>query len=140
MPPFTISVASKDRAPARARSLCESVSWPPRIRRIELTPKIQRVSGTPERHVEHAFAYDNTYVRERLTDGGERLRIGLRGGHSAVLRVLGAALSPPYRLLYVLHTSRTGAVLGRYESPGLDGPNVEALVRRFGLQAGSMGL
>jgi hypothetical protein len=45
---------------------------------------------------------------------------------------LGAALKPPYRLLYVLHTSRTGAPLGRYESPDLDGPDIEDFTRRFG--------
>ena len=42
--------------------------------------------------------------------------------------------------LKTLGTIGAAAVLGRYESPGLDGPNVKALVRRFGLQAGSMGL
>ena len=48
------------------------------------------------------------------------------------LKVLGAALQPPFRLLYVLHTSRCDAPLGRYESPDLDGPDVEAFFQRFG--------
>ena len=62
----------------------------------------------------------------------ERLKIGLRGGQSTVLRVLGAALTPPYRLLYLLHTSLTTSPLGRYESPDLDGPDLENFCRQFG--------
>ena len=42
------------------------------------------------------------------------------------------ALAPPYRLLYVLHTSRIGSPLGRYESPSLSRSEVEALAARFG--------
>ncbi|HET7552556.1 MAG TPA: hypothetical protein VFK04_14795 [Gemmatimonadaceae bacterium] len=97
-----------------------------------LTVKIHRVTGTPAHPVEHHFEYANTYVRERLDTGVERLRIGLRGGHSVVLRVLGAALAPPYRLLYLLHTTGIGAPLGRYESPDLDGPDIESFSHRFG--------
>ena len=94
--------------------------------------KISRVSGTPARPIEHTFAYENTFVRELANDGTPRLKIGLRGGQATVLRVLGAAMKPPYRLLYVLHTSRTDAPLGRYESPDLDGPDIEAFLERFG--------
>ena len=96
-----------------------------------MTRKISRVTGTPAHPIEHSFEYTNTYAREAL-GGSERLRVGLRGGQAHLFRLLGAALAPPYRVLYVLHTSRTGAPLGRYESPDLDGPEVEALERRFG--------
>jgi hypothetical protein len=90
------------------------------------------VTGTPAHPVEQHFEYANTYVRERLEVGVERLRIGLRGGHSAALRIHGAALAPPYRLLYILHTTGTGAPLGRYEGPEMDGPEIESFTQRFG--------
>jgi hypothetical protein len=35
-------------------------------------------------------------------------------------------------LLYVLHTTRTGAELGRYESPELTSEDVEEFLREFG--------
>lgn len=71
-------------------------------------------------------------MREVLPDGTARLRVGLRGGQSVLLTMLGAALEPPHRLLYILHTSCTSAPLGRYESPDLDGPDIEAFSKRFG--------
>ncbi len=96
------------------------------------TTKIVRVTGTAAAPVEHPFAYADAYARERWADGTERLRIGLRDRHATVLRRLVAALRPPYKLLYVLHTSRTGAVLGRYESAVLDRPEVERHLAQFG--------
>ncbi len=97
-----------------------------------MTTKITRVSGTLEAAVEHPFAYADTYARERLADGTERLRVGLRARHAAVLRDLVAALAPPYKVLYVLHTSRTGAVCARYESDGLDRSTVERSLAQYG--------
>ncbi|MGI8548183.1 MAG: PQQ-dependent dehydrogenase, methanol/ethanol family [Gemmatimonadaceae bacterium] len=82
--------------------------------------------------VEVPFEYDNTFGCECVSGCIERLTIGLRGGHSAALALLSTVLSPPYKLLYVLHTSRTGAPLGRYESPALDQTQVEQLFQRFG--------
>lgn len=94
--------------------------------------KISRVTGTPEQPIEHAFAYANTFVREKTEGGPERLRIGLRSAHVTGLRMLAGALRPPYRLLYVLHTSRTDAPLGRYESPNLERSEVERLLSAYG--------
>jgi hypothetical protein len=97
-----------------------------------VTAKIVRVSGTPQRHVEHAFAYENTFAREALQDGTVRLRVGIQSGHADILCALTAKLSAPYRILYVLHTSRTAAPLGRYESPDLERDTVEDILRQFG--------
>jgi hypothetical protein len=94
--------------------------------------KISRVSGTPSQPVEQPFAYDNTFVAETLADGTPRLKVGLRGGHSRALIVLGGAFQPSYKILYVLHTSRTRSPLGRYESPALSAAEVEAFCERFG--------
>ena len=96
-----------------------------------LTSKISRVSGTPARPVEHPFAYDDTFTRELVAGGKERLRVGLRTRHTAMVRSLGAVLAPPFRLLYVLHTSRVDAPLGSYESPDLAEQEVAALLERF---------
>lgn len=90
------------------------------------------MSGTPDRPIEHSFQYANTFARETLHEGTVRLKVGLRGGQNAVLRVLGAVLAPPYRLLYLLHTSLVGSPLGRYESPDLDGPDIERFSDQFG--------
>ena len=38
----------------------------------------------------------------------------------------------PFQLLYVLHTTRTGAELGRYESPELNSEAVRAFLDSFG--------
>ena len=97
-----------------------------------MTAKITSVSGTPERPIEHPFEYGDTFVRETLSDGSVRLKVGVRSGHVGTLRALAAALEPPYRLLYILHTSPSGSPLGRYESPDLDGPEVESFIHRFG--------
>jgi hypothetical protein len=71
-------------------------------------------------------------VRETLDEGTTRLKVGLRAGQSSVLHVLGAALKPPYRLLYLLHTSLIDSPLGRYESPDLHKDQVEAFCNQFG--------
>ncbi len=94
-------------------------------------PKISRVTGTPGAPVEHDFAYVNTFVREPTTDGPDRLKIGLRAGQAQALPILARALRPPFRLLYILHTSLTGAPLGRYESPDLDWDQVATFVALF---------
>ena len=83
------------------------------------------------RGVERPHAYPNVYAGEQIA-GGARLRVGLRGGHAAALLALAAVLAPPYKVLYVLHTTRIGAVLGRHESDLLDGPDVQAALDRFG--------
>jgi hypothetical protein len=48
--------------------------------------KISRLTGTPDNPVEHEFDYANTFFRERMAEGTERLTIGLCGGQSTVFR------------------------------------------------------
>ena len=97
-----------------------------------MTRKISSVSGSPDHPVEKHFEYDNTFVRETLNDGTARLKIGLRDKQATILEALSSELEQPYQLLYVLHTSRTGSPLGRYESPELDHETLIAFLRRFG--------
>jgi len=77
------------------------------------------------------FEYGNTF--ETGTVGGQiRLRVGLDELQMLALASLRAELAGPFQLLYVLHTTRTGADLGRYESPQLSAAEVGEFLRRFG--------
>jgi hypothetical protein len=81
--------------------------------------------------VEQPFEYGNVFTRE-VVRGVERLRIALDDGHHAFIRTVTSRLSGPFQLLYVLHTSRTDAELGRYESPELNAEAVHVFLDRFG--------
>ena len=77
------------------------------------------------------FRYSNTFVREEV-DGTPRLRIGARSGHVQLLLQCAAQLTPPFAILYVLHTPRGGSAPGRYQSPPLAGAELRAFLQRFG--------
>ena len=77
-----------------------------------LTVKIEAMSGD----LPQPFAYGNIFTREEV-GGLSRLRVGVDEAQDAVVAALAAGLRGPFQLLYVLHTSRTGAELGGYESP-----------------------
>lgn len=77
------------------------------------------------------FHHANTFAREQTT-GPERVRIGPRGGQRHLFGTLASLLGPPYKLLYLLHTSRTRAELGRYESPWLEDAELTSFLDRFG--------
>jgi hypothetical protein len=93
--------------------------------------KISRLNNTGSRR-EEPVEYPNTFTRSILADGTERLVVGLRGGHKTVLPLMASVVAPPYRILYVLHTSPEGAPLGRYESPDIELPDVDSFCERFG--------
>jgi hypothetical protein len=81
--------------------------------------------------VQQPFKYGNVFTREVVRDV-DRLRIALDDGHEEFIRTMASRLSGPFQLLYVLHTTRTGADLGRYESPELSAEAVQAFVGTFG--------
>jgi hypothetical protein len=92
-----------------------------------MTVKIEAlVEEIPE-----AIEYGNVFVREGVGDRA-RLRVGLNEGQDTCVRMLASTLSGPFQLLYVLHTTRTGAELGRYESPELTFAGVEKFFNEFG--------
>ncbi len=82
-------------------------------------------------NVEQPFEYGNVFTREAVR-GVDRLRIALDDEHDRCVRTLASRMSGPFQLLYVLHTTRTGADLGRYESPELNAEGVQAFLDRFG--------
>jgi hypothetical protein len=77
------------------------------------------------------FEYGNTFEKETVA-GRDRLRIGLDQAQDACVRELMSGLAGPFQLLYVLHTTRTGSELGRYESPSLSAAQVYEFLHRFG--------
>jgi len=89
--------------------------------------KIQALVGRDAK----PFEYGNTFEHEVIY-GRSRLTIGFDTAQDACVAALAAQLSGPFQLLYVLHTTRTGARLGRYESPELTADFVQEVVRRFG--------
>ena len=92
-----------------------------------MTVKIEATNGeTPE-----PFEYGNVFAREEV-GGRTRLRVGLNEAHDATVATLARTLCGPFQLLYVLHTTRTAAELGRYESPELTSADVEWFLSEFG--------
>lgn len=77
------------------------------------------------------IAYGNVFGRQE-TAGRARLCIGVDQGLDRCLLALVAGLAGPFQLLYVLHTSRTGARLARYESPELTLDDLRAFLAKFG--------
>ena len=61
----------------------------------------------------------------------KRLIAGVPNGDPAVFTALVECLEPPLILLYVLHTPRSDAPAGRYQSPELSLAEVKAFLRRF---------
>jgi len=76
--------------------------------------KLGALSGSQIRR----HQYEDTFCLEPTT-GPERLKIGARQPLQILLQLYWS-ISEPLHLLYVLHTSRCGSKLGRYESPAVD--------------------
>jgi hypothetical protein len=92
-----------------------------------VTVKLQAFVGNKPQ----SFEYGNTFARENVGTQ-ERLRIGLNDTQHGYVHLLADGLVGPFQLLYILHTSRTGADLGRYESPELNAQQVGEFLQRFG--------
>ena len=92
-----------------------------------MTVKIEALVGD----IPHTFLYGNAFAREDV-GGHARLRVGLNEAQDACVATLAGGLSGPFQLLYVLHTTRTGAELGRYESAELTADAVQDFLDQFG--------
>ena len=91
------------------------------------TRKIDALVGTTAA----PFEYGNTFERQ-VVGRQTRLTIGFDDAHDRCVLALAERLTAPFQLLLVLHTTRTGASLGRYESPELSLQQVRAFLYRFG--------
>lgn len=76
------------------------------------------------------FRYSNQFQIEKTT-GPDRLCITAKEDHILLLFKLAACLSTPCYVLYVLHTSRCGSELARYQSPLLDFGAFNAFIAEF---------
>ena len=76
------------------------------------------------------FRYSSRFQIEKTT-GPDRLRIGLDEAQISLLWKLALTLATPYFVLYVLHTSRCGNQLGRYQSPALDFQALNGFMAEF---------
>jgi hypothetical protein len=79
--------------------------------------------------VEHT--YQAVYQLPAPPDPTGALIAGVPHGDPMVFLRLTTALTPPYFLLYVLHTPRGVGEPGRYQSPPLDRAEVQAFVADF---------
>ena len=92
-----------------------------------MTTKIEAlVDGVGKR-----FSYGDAFVRE-MAATTPRIRIGLDARFVGWLVRLASVLRGPYQLLYVLHTTRTGSPLGRYQSPSIDFDDLKRFLEDFG--------
>jgi len=78
----------------------------------------------------HEFFHGNTYAQQATSTGAPRLEIAPKSPLPLFLK-LADALSPPFDILYVLHTSRCDSELGRYQSPPLDKDTFGAFASEF---------
>lgn len=92
-----------------------------------MSVKIQALVGD----IPKTFQYGNAFSRENV-GGRERLWIGADNAHHRFVMRLAAPLREPFQLLYILHTTRTGAPLGRYESTDLSLDEVRQFFEKFG--------
>jgi len=92
-----------------------------------MSTKIEALAGYKFR----ALRYGDLFADEEV-NGVSRLVVGLDGGHEACLLELTSRLGGPFQMLYVLHTSRTNAELGRYESPEVSRGELEGFLQTFG--------
>jgi hypothetical protein len=97
-----------------------------RVIRI-VTTKIEAINGD----MTQAFEYGSVFTREEV-GGRTRLRVGIDAAQDATVAALARGLRGSFQLLYVLHTTRTGAELARYESPDLTADAVQRFLHQFG--------
>jgi hypothetical protein len=76
------------------------------------------------------FRYPNAFQIERTT-GPNRLLVRVEDTPLSWLWKLALPLAAPFSILYVLHTSRCGSQLGRYQSPSLDFEATNGFIAEF---------
>ena len=84
--------------------------------------KLSRLDG--EEWIEHRYS-------GVFRTSGDRLTVYPAGAAMPLVAVLADVLAPPIDVLWVLHTSRTGAQLGRYQSPPLSLPEATRLLMTY---------
>jgi hypothetical protein len=88
--------------------------------------KLGAITGDTIAPVRHA----NAFQIERTT-GADRLRISVEEAPISLLWNLALPLGAPFFVLYILHTSRCGNQLGRYQSPAIQFDAVNGFMAEF---------
>lgn len=78
------------------------------------------------------YSHPPVYAVQRTSTGGTKIATVAPGGDPIVFQKLAGCLTPPYFLLYVLHTPRGEGDPGRYQSRELTPAELERFLRRFG--------
>ncbi len=81
--------------------------------------------------VEAAAPSSALFERQQMASGKPRLVITASPAKPKLFRQIAGCLASPLFLLYVLHTPRGEQVAGRYQSPPLDGEQVEEFLVTF---------
>lgn len=82
-----------------------------------------------EEFIEHSHA--RLIQRERMSEGSERLVVGVPSGNCTAFSKLIACLAEQFFLLYVLHTSRGEGKQGRYQSPEISKAEVNSFLKTY---------
>ena len=78
------------------------------------------------------YSHPPVYAVAPAGGGEERLRSTAPGSDPLVFQKLSALLTPPFLLLYVLHTPRSEGESGRYQSPEIGREELDDFLARFG--------
>jgi hypothetical protein len=76
------------------------------------------------------YRYSNAFQVEPTT-GASRLRISVEEAPLSLLWKLADLLTPPFFVLYILHTSRCDSQIGRYQSPAVQFEAVNDFMTEF---------
>ncbi|TDS84995.1 hypothetical protein EDF71_10189 [Comamonas sp. JUb58] len=122
-----ISRFGLDQSNPMVRSGCGCVAQRPTFKWVSQMHKLSHFLAHSWAPFSHGPVYAVSFV-----DATERLIAGVPAGDALPFATLVASLSPPYLLLFVLHTSRGEGAEGRYQSPALSLEEFQDFIGRFG--------
>lgn len=80
---------------------------------------------------ETPFSHPAFYEVSTVPNGIRRVVAGAAGGDPTIFQKLTTCLTPPYFILYVLHTPRGEGEPGRYKSPALSNEEFIGFMRKY---------
>lgn len=78
------------------------------------------------------FSHPPIFDVEETSSGESRIVAGVPSGDVQIIRSLVELLTPPFFILYVLHTSRGEGAAGRYQSPEMDLDGIRSFLQTYG--------
>lgn len=77
--------------------------------------------------------WGNVFFRERMSDGNDRLKIGVSENQTALIRELSSVLEAPFGLLYVSIVPQGSASRGRFQAPdAFSRESLDDFLERYG--------